>query len=59
MEKYTGLSEEAAHALAGKEGLQVRITARDGHYYMVTMDLRSNRINFRIDGGLVTKAYIG
>ena len=41
------------------EKLSARVVRRDDENYAVTMDYRLDRINLEIDGGLVTKAYVG
>lgn len=58
-DKYVGLEEREAEAQAVLDGLMVRITGRDGEYFPVTADLRSNRVNFVIDQGKVLIASIG
>jgi hypothetical protein len=53
------LSESDAEAAAGELGLTVRVVARDGEFFAVTKDYRTDRVNFVIENGVVIKASIG
>lgn len=59
LEGLTGLGEADAGALARDRGYVVRVVARDGEFYQVTMDYRYDRINFVIENGIVVQASIG
>lgn len=59
LEGLTGLGEADAGALATDRGYVVRVVARDGEFYQVTMDYRYDRINFVIENGIVVQASIG
>lgn len=56
---YVGLDEAAASALADGRGFDVRVVRRDEERFAGTTDFRTDRINFEIDGGLVTLVSIG
>ena len=53
------LSKYEANQLAGFNGFAIRVTREDSTNYMVTMDLRFDRINLQIDNGVVTSCNIG
>lgn len=57
--ELNGLDETDATAIVTDQGLTVRIVARDGEYYAVTKDYRTDRINFSIENGVVVKATVG
>lgn len=59
LDELTGLSETDAAAVAAEKGLTVRIVARDGEHYMVTMDYRIDRVNFTVENGVVVEANVG
>lgn len=56
---FVGLTEAEAEALASERGWTVRIAARDGEQFQLTMDYRPERINLTIDAGTVTAAFGG
>lgn len=56
---YLGKSRSAAEATAAQKGLLSRVTRIDAETFAVTMDHRTDRVNFEIDAGIVTKATIG
>ena len=53
---YIGLTESQAIERAYSRDIEVRIIRRDSESLPITDDYRSNRINFEIDNGKVTKA---
>ena len=55
---YIGLTKKQAIAKAKEMGLRSRIVRDDFERFPMTKDLRSDRINFEIDKGLVTVAKI-
>ncbi len=59
LEGLTGLGESDAQVAAGVRGLIVRVVARDGEYFAVTKDYRTDRVNFEIVKGVVVKVSIG
>ena len=59
LDGLTGLSESDAGAAAGELGLTVRVVARDGEYFPVTKDYRTDRVNFVVEDGVVVEAKIG
>ena len=57
--RYIGMTQEAASALAKKEGVPSRVVSVDGQVRMVTMDHRPERLNFTVVAGKVTKVTHG
>ena len=57
--EFVGLAESEARDLAADRGLHVRIAGRDGESFALSMDLRTNRVNFVIREGTVDDAFIG
>lgn len=57
--EWVGLSIKDAIEKAKNDGLKHRIVEENGVQYMVTMDLNSSRINFRVSNNNVTAAYGG
>lgn len=57
--EYVGKSLEEATKFAEEGGFEVRVVEVDGNAKMLTMDAKSNRINFRIIGGYVSAAFGG
>ncbi len=57
--QYIGKTLEEATKYAEDGGFIVRVVEIDGHSKMLTMEVKSNRINFRVLGGYVTAAYGG
>jgi hypothetical protein len=51
------LTEATEYAISG--GYEVRIVEKDGHSFMITMDYKNNRINFRVKGDIVTDVFGG
>lgn len=54
-----GMSEAEATATAGSNGWVVRVAARDGEQFALTMDYNPKRVNLTIDGDVVTDVFIG
>jgi hypothetical protein len=57
--EWVGMTLENAKNKAEHQGYTVRVTEINGNPLMVTHDLKSNRINFRISNNLITDAYTG
>lgn len=57
--QYVGSTLEEATKFAEDGGFEVRIVEIDGNAKMLTMDAKSNRINFRVQGGYITSVYGG
>ena len=57
--QYVGKTIDEATKYAEEGGFEVRIVEVDGQAKMLTMDAKSNRINFRIRGGYVTAVFGG
>ena len=57
--EYVGKSIEEAKKYAEDGGFIVRIVEEDGKSHMLTMDVKSNRLNFRLRNGHVTDVYGG
>lgn len=56
IEEVIGLPEDEAIARLEQVGAEIRIVARDGERFAVTDDLRYDRANLTIDGGIVVAA---
>jgi hypothetical protein len=54
-----GRTEAEAYELAQDHGFVVRITQRDDKYFIVTYDMRFDRVNFVVQNNRVTKVHIG
>ncbi len=54
-----GMSEAEATSTAESNGWVVRVAARDGEQFALTMDYNSLRVNLTVDGGVVTDVFIG
>lgn len=50
---------EEAIQLAGFNGFSTRIVREDGNIYIVTQELRHDRINLEIDSKIVTRTFLG
>lgn len=57
--RFVGMELEEATKLAEQKGLLTRVTARDGETFMVTADLRTDRVNFTVVKDQVMTADIG
>jgi len=57
--EYKGMTLEDAQKVAEQNGFVTRIVEVDGNSLMLTMELRNNRINFRVKKGIVIEAYPG
>ena len=57
--EWVGLSIKDAIEKASSHGLTHRIVEENGVQYMLTMDLKNDRINFRVNNDTVTAAYGG
>jgi hypothetical protein len=56
---YEGLEIEKAKEKALQNGLNSRIVEVDGKSLMLTMEVKSYRVNFRVRDGIVIEAYAG
>lgn len=54
-----GEDEHEVTRVAKEGGATVRVTRRDGKYFVVTRDLDMARLNLEIEGGKVTRASMG
>jgi hypothetical protein len=54
-----GMKKEDALVLIEKCGFVARITKEDGEDYLLTMDLRDDRLNLVVVGGVVVEASRG
>jgi hypothetical protein len=59
LETLIGMTETDARKLCKENGYDSRTTIEDGKCYIITCDLRFDRVNFQIENGLVTKATTG
>ena len=56
---YKGKTIDEATKYAESGGFVVRIVEKDGHHFMLDMDVKANRINFRVRNDIVTAAFGG
>jgi hypothetical protein len=56
---YEGLPVEEAKEKARQNGLDPRIVEADGRSLMLTVELKSHRVNFRVHQGVVIEAWAG
>lgn len=56
---YVGVSLEKAQMIASQNGYTTRIVEKDGQGFMVTEDLKNNRLNLRVRNNIVTDVYPG
>ncbi len=57
--EYVGKTLEEATKYATDGGFTIRIAEKDGTSFMLTMDFRTDRINFRVKNGLITGVFGG
>lgn len=58
-ERLVGMSEADAVAEAEAQGWDVRVVARDGEEFPITMDYSTGRVNLTVVNDVVTKVYVG
>lgn len=59
LESLIGLTKEEGTKLCLDNDYKVRITREDSNNYVITSDLRFDRINLKLDNGIITKCDIG
>jgi hypothetical protein len=59
LESLIGLTKEEGRKLCLDNDYKVRVTREDYNNYVITMDLRFDRINLELDNGIITKCDIG
>ena len=59
LKELIGMDDQAAATLVQKSSLIPRIVYEDGEHYIVTMDIRGDRINLSLEKGKVISAYFG
>ena len=57
--EYVGKTLEEAKKYAEEGGFTVRIVEQDGKSFVLTMDAKSDRLNFRVLNGYITDVYGG
>ena len=58
-QQFIGLSLADAKNLAKQQDLTTRLAGKDGDCYALTMDYRTDRVNFYVENGVVTVATNG
>jgi hypothetical protein len=58
-EEYVGKTIEEGTKYANEGGFITRITETDGKPLMLTMEYRTNRLNFRVKGDKIIDVYGG
>ncbi len=56
---FLGKTLEEATEKAVNDGYSTRVTERDGDSFILTMDIRVDRMNFRINKNIVIGVYVG
>lgn len=54
-----GMNIDEAEKLAASRGFTVRIIERDGEYFMITMDYRTDRIDVKVANDIITEYSVG
>ena len=57
--EYEGMTLDEAVVYAEQGGFTTRVTEKDGNSFMLTMDYRTDRINFRVRNDIIIDAYGG
>lgn len=57
--EYVGKSLEEATQYAKDGGFEVRVVEKDGEAFILTMDFKTERLNFRVKNGYVTDVHGG
>ena len=58
VEVYDKTLEEAS-AIVEARGMQIRVVAKDGEYFLVTQDLKFDRVNVSLVNNIVKEANVG
>jgi len=58
-DEYIGKSYADARKYAEDGGFTTRIVEENGNLFMLTMDVKSNRLNFRLKNNIVIDVYGG
>lgn len=59
LESLIGMDQENAFNTCEEHGYAVRITRKDRNNYIITHDLRFDRINLEFDNDIVSKCGLG
>lgn len=59
LKSLIGMGKDDGFELCEENDYKFRITREDSNNYIITNDLRFDRINIEIDNGLITKCDIG
>jgi hypothetical protein len=57
--EYLGKTLDEAKKYAEDGGFQVRVVENDGKSFMITADVKGDRINFVVRNGVIAAAYGG
>lgn len=57
--QINGLTEKEAEKLIKEMDMRMRVVERDGEHFFGTMDIRTDRVNVRIQKGIVEFKSIG
>jgi hypothetical protein len=57
--QFVGLTEAQASAEAAARGWAFRVAERDGEQFQLTQDYNAERLNVAVQGGSVTRAWMG
>lgn len=56
---FVGLTKEEAFKKCKEEGITFRVMREDAETFFGTADINFNRLNFKIDNGMITYAAVG
>lgn len=59
LNSFIGMDREICVSICLEKNYKVRVTREDSTNYIVTCDLRFDRVNLEIDNGKVTKCGLG
>ena len=59
VDRLVGMTEEDAVQLIESHQMLSRVVCRDGEYLIVTMEIRTDRVDLTITDGVITAANVG
>ena len=59
VDRLVGMTEKDAIQLIESHQMIPRTVCRDGEYYVVTMEIRSDRVDLTITDGVISAANVG
>lgn len=56
---YIGQNKEDFESYCDENNIDYRILSEDDNHYIVTADLKMNRLNIHLNAGIITSIYLG